>query len=94
MAFNFSRSPEHLRFDPATGKLVLVGNTAPSHEEFMQNPDQYPDFELIVDSAGKFKVISKAEAKRRNDVQIVTQIYDRTSGGFFYDYLSIVFLIN
>ena len=36
-----------------------MSNSAPSHEEFMVNPGKYEDFELIIDDAGKFKVVSK-----------------------------------
>ena len=58
-------------------------NSAPSHEEYMENPDKYEDFDIIMDPAGRFKVVSKAEAKRRQDQQVLTNIYNKKSGGFF-----------
>lgn len=70
-----------LSFDPATGKLMT--ESMPSYDEYMEHPDKYPNLDLIMDSAGKFKVVTKAEAKRRNDQHVVTAIYDRKSGGFF-----------
>ena len=60
-----------------------MSNSAPSHEEFMVNPGKYEDFELIIDDAGKFKVLLKAEARRRQDQQVLTKIYNKESGGFF-----------
>ena len=60
-----------------------MSNSAPSLEEFMVNPGKYEDFELIIDDAGKFKVVLKAEARRRQDRQVLTKIYNKGSGGFF-----------
>ena len=60
-----------------------MSNSAPSHEEFMINPGKYEDFELIIDDAGKFKVVLKTEARRRQDQQVLTKIYNKESGGFF-----------
>ena len=38
---------ERLVFDPSTGKLHQRV-TAPSHEEFLKDPEKYPDFELVM----------------------------------------------
>ena len=58
-------------------------DSAPSHDEYMENPDKYEDFDIIMDDAGKFQVVTKAEARRRQDQQVLTGIYNKKSGGFF-----------
>lgn len=58
--------------------------SAPSHQEYMENPDKYEDFDLAMDDAGKYKVVTKAEARRKQDLQVLTKIYDKKAGGFFY----------
>lgn len=60
-----------------------MANSAPSHEEYMENPDKYEEFDLTMDDAGKYKVVTKAEARRRQDLQVLTRIYDKKAGGFF-----------
>lgn len=56
---------------------------SPSHEEYMENPDRYENFDLTMDAAGKYKVVTKTEARRRQDLQVLTKIYDKKAGGFF-----------
>jgi len=60
-----------------------MATSAPSHEEYMENPDKYEDFDLTMDDAGRFKVVTKAKARRRHDQQVLTKIYDKKAGGFF-----------
>ena len=60
-----------------------MANSAPSHQEYMENPSKYEDFDLTMDTAGKYKVVTKAEARRRHDLQVLTKIYDKKAGGFF-----------
>lgn len=49
----------------------------------MENPAKYEDFDLTLDGAGKYQVVTKAEARRRQDLQVITKIYDKKAGGFF-----------
>lgn len=70
-------------FFVAKGRRVKMANSAPSHEEYMKNPDEYEEFDLAMDDAGKYKVVSKAEARRRQDLHVLTKIYDKKAGGFF-----------
>ena len=60
-----------------------MASSAPSHEEYMENPAKYEDFDLTLDGAGKYQVVTKAEARRRQDLQVITKIYDKKAGGFF-----------
>ncbi len=55
----------------------------PSHEEYMENPDRYENFDLTMNDAGKYEVVTKTEARRRQDLQVLTKIYDKKAGGFF-----------
>ena len=54
-----------------------MGNSALSHEEYMDEPGKYEDFDLTMDEAGKYKVVAKEEARRRQDLQVLTKIYDK-----------------
>ena len=49
----------------------------------MENPAKYEAFDLTMSDAGKYEVVTKAEARRRQDLQILTKIYDKKAGGFF-----------
>ena len=49
----------------------------------MANPEKYEAFDLAMDDAGKYRVVTKAEARRRQDLQVLTKIYDKKAGGFF-----------
>lgn len=60
-----------------------MAKSAPSHQQYMENPSQYEDFDLAMDEAGKYTVVTKAEARRRQDLQVLTKIYDKKAGGFF-----------
>jgi len=60
-----------------------MATSTPSHEQYMEDPDKYEDFDLALDDAGKYKVVTKAEARRRQDLQVLTRIYDKKAGGFF-----------
>jgi len=53
-----------------------MGNSAPSHEENVEDPGKYEDFDLAMDEAGKYKVVTKEEARRRQDLQVLIKIYD------------------
>jgi len=61
-----------------------MGNSAPSHEENMEDPGKYEDFDLAMDEAGKYKVVTKEEARGRQDLQVLIKIYDKKAEGFFY----------
>ena len=43
--------------------------SAPSLEEYTKNPTKYLDFDMIMDNAGKFIEVTKAEARRRQHLQ-------------------------
>ena len=60
-----------------------MASSAPSREEFMENPAKYENFVLVIDEAGKFHIVSEAEARRRQDMQIISQMHDKKAGGFF-----------
>lgn len=58
---------ESLCFDPVTGRMfVSTVRDAPALDEFMKDPDRYPNYVLTTDlETGKMEVLSKAEANRK-----------------------------
>ena len=60
-----------------------MASRQPSLDEFMKDPLQYPDYRIAMDEAGKFHIVMKAEARRNQDKNVFTGIYDPKSGGFF-----------
>lgn len=59
---------ESLCFDPANGRILLASDRgAPALDEFMKDPDRYPNYVLATDlETGKMEVLSKAEANGGN----------------------------
>jgi len=75
-----SSKKEELYFDPATGKLS-THVAPPTLQEYMANPENYPNYEVTMDyNSGKMEVMTKAEAQRRTDTQVVKRM---AADGFF-----------
>jgi len=70
---------EEMSFNYAVGRLFLA--RAPTLDEYMADPDKYPDYEMTMDyNSGKMEILRKAEAQRRTDRQVVKRM---AADGFF-----------
>lgn len=69
-------------FDPASGRILLASDRgAPALDEFMKDPDRYPNYVLATDlETGKMEVLSKAEANRRTDRVVLKKM---AASGYF-----------
>ena len=73
---------ESLCFDPVTGRMfVSTVRDAPALDEFMKDPDRYPNYVLTTDlETGKMEVLSKAEANRKTDRVVLKKM---AASGYF-----------
>ena len=81
--FQRMASGEQLVFDPATGKLAYVQsrNAVPTLEEYMQDPEKYPNYVATMNyENGKMEIMTKAAAQRQEDCQVITKM---AVDGFF-----------
>ena len=61
-----------------------MASQVPTLAVYFANPENFPDYEITMDDAGKLKVVMTAEARTRNDRNVFTGIYKPGSGGFFH----------
>ena len=61
-----------------------MASQVPTLDVYFANPENFADYEVIMDDAGKLKVVMTAEARTRNDRNVFTGIYKPGSGGFFH----------
>lgn len=61
-----------------------MASQVPTLAVYCANPENFPDYEITMDDAGKLKVVMTAEARTRNDRNVFSGIYKPGSGGFFH----------
>lgn len=71
-------SRQRMVFDEKLGKPVPW---KPTYQEFVKNPERYPEFETTMNyNTGQLEVTPKKEAEKNPDRQIMTEMVEQ---GFF-----------